>query len=183
MTLDKKHHSIGFIGLGIMGNSMAGHILSAGWSTHVYNRTKAKANELVDRGALWHDSPGEVAAQSNVVITMLGYPHDVEDVYLGLGGLVEGARDGVYLIDMTTSSPSLAQKITEAALARNLHALDAPVSGGDVGAREAKLAIMMGGAEEDFKSVLPIMELLGTCLLYTSPSPRDLSTSRMPSSA
>ena len=162
MTLDKKQHSIGFIGLGIMGNSMAGHILSAGWPIHVYNRTKAKADDLVGRGAVWMDTPGEVASQSDVIITMLGYPHDVEEVYLGPGGLVERARDGAYLIDMTTSSPSLAQKIADAASARGLRALDAPVSGGDVGAREAKLAIMMGGGEEDFKTVLPLMELMGT---------------------
>ena len=162
MTLDKKQHSIGFIGLGIMGNSMARHILSADWPIHVYNRTKAKADDLVGRGAVWMDTPGEVASQSDVIITMLGYPHDVEEVYLGPGGLVERARDGAYLIDMTTSSPSLAQKIADAASARGLRALDAPVSGGDVGAREAKLAIMMGGGEEDFKTVLPLMELMGT---------------------
>ena len=162
MTLDKKQHSIGFIGLGIMGNSMARHILSADWPIHVYNRTKEKADDLVGRGAVWMDTPGEVASQSDVIITMLGYPHDVEEVYLGSGGLVERARDGAYLIDMTTSSPSLAQKIADAASARGLRALDAPVSGGDVGAREAKLAIMMGGGEEDFKTVLPLMELMGT---------------------
>ena len=166
MTLDKKHHSIGFIGLGIMGNSMARHILSAGWPIHVYNRTKAKADDLVGRGALWMDTPGEAASQSHVIITMLGYPHDVEEVYLGPGGLVERARDGAYLIDMTTSSPSLAQKIADAASARGLRALDAPVSGGDVGAREAKLAIMMGGAEEDFKTVLPLMKLMGTNICH-----------------
>ena len=162
MTLDKKQHSIGFIGLGIMGNSMARHILSADWPIHVYNRTKAKADDLVGRGAVWMDTPGEVASQSDVIITMLGYPHDVEEVYLGPGGLVERARDGAYLIDMTTSSPSLAQKIADAASARGLRALDAPFSGGDVGARQAKLAIMMGGGEEDFKTVLPLMELMGT---------------------
>ena len=88
MTLDKKQHSIGFIGLGIMGNSMARHILSADWPIHVYNRTKAKADDLVGRGAVWMDTPGEVASQSDVIITMLGYPHDVEEVYLGPGGLV-----------------------------------------------------------------------------------------------
>jgi 3-hydroxyisobutyrate dehydrogenase len=161
MTINPKNTKIGFIGLGIMGRHMAGHIQAAGYELHVYNRTKSKADDLVSKGAVWHDDPASVAANSDVVITIVGYPKDVEEVYLGDGGLVANARDGSYLIDMTTSEPSLAIRIAEAAKASGLHALDAPVSGGDVGARDGKLAIMVGGEPPAFEQVLPLFEAMG----------------------
>ncbi|MCW8862078.1 MAG: NAD(P)-dependent oxidoreductase [Rhodospirillales bacterium] len=162
MTVNKDKTEVGFIGLGIMGLSMAGHIQAAGYKLHVYNRTKAKADELVAKGATWQDSPGDVAAASDVVITMVGYPKDVEDIYLGKDGIVDRAKPGACLIDMTTSEPTLAIKIYDAAKAKGLGSLDAPVSGGDVGAREARLSIMVGGDEADFNSVMPLFEAMGT---------------------
>lgn len=164
---------IGFIGTGIMGASMAGHLLAAGCTLTVHNRSRAKAADLLGRGATWRDTPEEVAAASDVVITMLGYPADVEQVYLGAGGepavgagprragLVATARPGTLLIDMTTSSPTLAARIAAACAARGLAALDAPVSGGDIGARNATLVIMAGGDEEAFVRALPLFDRLG----------------------
>ncbi|MGO9045981.1 MAG: NAD(P)-dependent oxidoreductase [Xanthobacteraceae bacterium] len=153
---------VAFIGLGLMGGHMAGHILAAGHPLHVYNRTRTKADALVARGAIWHDDPGAAAAASDVVITMVGLPRDVEEIYLGARGIIAEARPGAFLIDMTTSSPSLAKRIGAAARSRGLGAIDAPVSGGDVGAREAKLSIMIGGAESDVAAVMPILQLMGT---------------------
>ncbi|MBU6441477.1 MAG: NAD(P)-dependent oxidoreductase [Betaproteobacteria bacterium] len=153
---------IGFIGLGIMGRSMAGHLLAAGHELRVYNRSRDKADDLVARGARWCDSPGEVAAGSEIVVTMVGYPADVENIYLGAGGIVERAAAGTLLVDMTTSSPSLARRIAQAARERGCGALDAPVSGGDVGAREARLSIMVGGEAADFERAQPVLALMGT---------------------
>lgn len=161
MSISVANTKVGFIGLGIMGNSMAGHILDAGYDLCVFNRTRAKADDLVSRGAVWKDSPGEVAAACDVVVTIVGYPADVEAVYLGDGGIVERAKDGAILIDMTTSSPDLAQRIAQQAAAKGLSALDAPVSGGDVGARAGSLAIMVGGEEAAYKSVMPLFEAMG----------------------
>ncbi|WP_245640591.1 NAD(P)-dependent oxidoreductase [Polynucleobacter sinensis] len=152
---------IGFIGLGIMGSSMAGHLLAAGHPLNVFNRSKAKTDELVAKGAQWFDSIGDLAAQSDVIITMVGYPSDVEEVYFGAGNILDRAQNA-YLIDMTTSSPSLAKKIADEAEKRGCHALDAPVSGGDIGARNAKLAIMVGGKQADFDAMLPIFQLMGS---------------------
>lgn len=161
MTVTPETTEVGFIGLGIMGRHMAGHIQAAGYRLHVYNRTKSKADDLVAKGAVWHGDPAAVAANADVVITIVGYPKDVEEVYLGDGGLVANARSGAYLIDMTTSEPSLAIRISEAGKARGLQALDAPVSGGDVGARDGKLAIMVGGDQAAFEHVLPLFEAMG----------------------
>lgn len=152
---------IGFIGTGVMGKSMAGHLLNADFKVLVYTRTKAKAEGLLERGAIWKETVAEVAKEADVIITIVGYPHDVEEVYLGEDGIINNIGDGTYLIDMTTSSPSLAKRIYEAALMKNSFALDAPVSGGDVGAREAKLTIMVGGAEEAFENMKPLLAKLG----------------------
>ncbi|MDD5027916.1 MAG: NAD(P)-dependent oxidoreductase [Rhodoferax sp.] len=160
MTDSKNKPRVGFIGLGNMGQSMAGHILQAGYPLRVYNRSRDKADALLARGAVWCDSPGELAANADVIITIVGYPHDVEQVYLGDNGIVARAR-GALLIDMTTSSPELAQRIAKAAAEQGCSALDAPVSGGDIGARDAKLAIMVGGAQAAFDAALPILQLLG----------------------
>jgi 3-hydroxyisobutyrate dehydrogenase len=153
--------SIAFIGTGVMGRSMAGHLLRAGHSVHVYNRTRQKAETLIEAGAHWHDSAGAAAAVADVVITMLGFPKDVEENYLAEGGIVENANPGALLIDMTTSSPLLAKRIAEAASKRSIAALDAPVSGGDIGAREARLVIMVGGEAAAFERAKPLFELMG----------------------
>lgn len=156
---------IGFVGLGIMGRSMAGHILNAGHQLKVYNRSRDKADELVARGAAWCDTPGDVAAASDIVITMVGFPHDVEEIYLGDQGIVARAAPGAVLIDMTTSSPALAERIAAEAAKKGCHAIDAPVSGGDIGAREAKLAIMVGGDAVAFEMALPILQCMGTSIV------------------
>jgi 3-hydroxyisobutyrate dehydrogenase len=153
--------SIAFIGTGVMGRSMAGHLQKAGHRLHVYNRTKEKAAALLEAGATWHDSAGAAAAAAEVVITMLGFPTDVEQSYLGAGGIVERAPAGALLIDMTTSSPVLARKVAAAAAARGLASLDAPVSGGDLGAREARLVIMVGGDAAAFARAKPLFEIMG----------------------
>lgn len=152
---------IGFIGIGVMGRSMAGHLQKADHKLHVYNRTKAKAQPLIDAGAIWHDSPAELAPHCDTIITIVGYPADVEEVYLGTQGLVAAAKPGSILIDMTTSRPDLAQKIYATAKARNVRTLDAPVSGGDRGAREATLSIMVGGDKDAFEKVLSIFQCMG----------------------
>ncbi|MDP3070884.1 MAG: NAD(P)-dependent oxidoreductase [Opitutaceae bacterium] len=153
--------SIAFIGTGVMGRSMAGHLQKAGHALHVYNRTREKAQVLIDAGAQWHDSAGAAAAGADVVITMLGFPIDVDATYLGAGGIVERAKPGALLIDMTTSSPVLARNIAAAAAKRDLAALDAPVSGGDLGAKEARLVIMVGGEAAAFARAKPLFEIMG----------------------
>lgn len=153
--------SIGFIGLGNMGRHMAGHLLAAGHPLCVYNRSRDKADELITRGASWCATPGEVAAQADVIITMVGYPQDVEQVYLGEGGILARARKNALLIDMTTSSPELAVRIAAAASKVGCQSLDAPVSGGDIGARDAKLAIMVGGEQAAFDAARPILQVMG----------------------
>jgi 3-hydroxyisobutyrate dehydrogenase len=153
--------SLAFIGTGVMGRSMAGHLLTAGHTVHVFNRTRAKAQPLLDAGARWHDSAGAAAAAADFVFTIVGFPADVEATYFGAEGVLARARPGAVLVDMTTSSPVLAQRIAAAAEARGLAALDAPVSGGDVGAREARLVIMAGGDAAAFERTRPLFELMG----------------------
>jgi 3-hydroxyisobutyrate dehydrogenase len=161
MALTVKNTVVGFVGIGVMGKSMAGHLLKAGYPVRVYNRTKAKAEDLLKQGAVWEETIAGLAANCNVIITMIGYPKDVEMVYLGDDGLLKNASQGTYFLDMTTSSPELAIRIYREAKAKNMQALDAPVSGGDVGAKEARLAIMAGGEPEAFAAVRPILELMG----------------------
>jgi 3-hydroxyisobutyrate dehydrogenase len=162
--------TIAFIGTGVMGRSMAGHLLQAGYALHVFNRTKEKAQPLLAAGAQWQDSAGAAAAQADIVITMLGFPQDVEETYLSPTGIIARAKPGALLIDMTTSSPLLAQRIAEAAAKRKLHALDAPVSGGDIGAREARLVIMVGGTADAFARAKPIFERLGKNIALLGPA-------------
>lgn len=164
--LTPENTVIGFIGTGVMGKSMAGHLMAAGYHLIVFSRTKEKSDELVEKGAIWVDSPKEMAEKANVIITMVGYPSDVEEIYLGENGLVNHARPDSYLIDMTTSAPSLARRIYEAANEKGIHTIDAPVSGGDVGAQEAKLSIMVGGEELDVEAIRPLLSLLGTNIVY-----------------
>ena len=151
---------IGWIGTGIMGAPMAGHLQAAGHELFVFNRTRAKAQDLLSRGAVWCDNPAAVAGRTEVVFTMVGFPADVEATYLGPDGVLAGNGPRL-VIDMTTSQPSLAKRIHAAAKAKGIGSLDAPVSGGDVGARSAKLAIMVGGDPSDFGAALPLFQRLG----------------------
>jgi 3-hydroxyisobutyrate dehydrogenase len=152
---------IGWIGTGVMGEPMAGHLLEAGHELHVFNRTRARAEGLLEKGANWCGSPGDVGAAAEVVFLMLGYPHDLRETVLGDAALLEAMAPDSLLIDMTTSQPTLAVEIADAAVAQNVSALDAPVSGGDVGARNATLVIMVGGEEDGFERARPLLEVLG----------------------
>lgn len=164
--LTPKNTIIGFIGTGVMGKSMAGHLVKAGYPLVIYSRTKEKSAELLEQGAEWADTPKKVAEKATVIITMVGYPTDVEEVYLGENGLIHFGTKGSCYIDMTTSAPSLAEKIYEQGKKRGIAVIDAPVSGGDVGAREAKLSIMVGGDKDAFEIVRPILELMGSNIVY-----------------
>jgi 3-hydroxyisobutyrate dehydrogenase len=132
----------------------------------VYSRSRAKAQPLLDKGASWANSPRAVAEASDVVFTMVGFPSDVREVYLGRDGVLTGARPGSIAVDMTTTEPSLAAEIFEAAKARGVHAVDAPVSGGDVGAREARLSIMVGGEAETVRALAPLFEAMGKTIVH-----------------
>ena len=156
---------IGFIGTGVMGSSMAKHLQKAGFEVSVYTRTRAKAQELLDMGMQWRDTPAALADGADVVISMVGYPQDVESVYLGENGVLS-TKQGGFIVDMTTSSPKLARKIYEAAKAKGIASVDAPVSGGDLGASNATLAIMAGGDEAAFNELLPVFRAMGKTINY-----------------
>ena len=149
---------------------MAGHLLKAGYPLHVHNRTKSRTEELLRQGAQWHDSPGSVAAVCDIVFTIVGFPSDVEQVYLSDNGIIARSLFGAILVDMTTSSPLLARRIYEKAYGLGVSTLDAPVSGGDVGARDARLSIMVGGDQPAFEAVLPLFRLMGTNVVYQGPA-------------
>ncbi len=153
--------NIGWIGTGVMGKSMCRNLMRAGHKATVYTRTKDKARELIDDGARWAESPSEAAAGADMLFTIVGYPSDVEEVYLGENGVFAGAKKGLTAVDMTTSKPSLAEELARRGLEYGISVLDAPVSGGDTGAREGKLAIMAGGDREAFEKVLPLFEVMG----------------------
>lgn len=159
---------IGFIGVGVMGASMVKNLMGEGHTLTVYTRTKDKAAEVLAKGALWADSPAAAAKGQDAVITIVGYPKDVEEVYFGENGILSAAEENAFLIDMTTTSPALSQRIyaQAKALNRGLRVLDAPVSGGDVGARNATLAIMVGGDRADFDAAMPLFEALGKNIRY-----------------
>ncbi|RGW13741.1 NAD(P)-dependent oxidoreductase [Enterococcus asini] len=152
---------IGFIGTGVMGHAIVGHLQKAGHELHVYNRTKAKTADLVAEGATWHDTPAQVAAASEIIFTMVGYPNDVEEVYYGPVGIFQSEISGKVLVDLTTSTPSLAEKIAKTASEKGASSLDAPVSGGDLGAKNATLTIMVGGDDAIFNRVSPLFEIMG----------------------
>lgn len=152
---------IGWIGTGVMGKSMCKHLITSGCTAFVYNRSAEKTKELTDLGATLCSSPAEVAANSDVVFTIVGFPQDVEEVILGENGVIANAKEGTIVVDMTTSTPSLAKRIAEVAAAKNMAALDAPVSGGDLGAREGTLAIMVGGDSATYAAMLPFFEAMG----------------------
>lgn len=157
---------IGFIGIGVMGESMAGHLLKAGHDLYVYNRTKSKADRIVAEGATWCEDVKSIARQCDLIFTIIGVPADVESVYLNEDGLVNHAKKGTILVDMTTSTPDLAKRIYEAGTPKGLKCLDAPVTGGDVGAQNGTLTIMVGGDRETFNEILPILELMGKTIVY-----------------
>lgn len=161
---------IGFIGTGVMGSSMVRHLLNAGYEVNVYNRTKAKAMPLTEEGAVWLETPADIARMSDVIFTIVGYPSDVESVYLGEEGVFEGLAAGQIIIDMTTSTPALAVKIAEKAAEIGAHALDAPVSGGDLGAQKGTLTVMVGGEKEAFDKVQPIVDTFSADLRLFGPA-------------
>lgn len=161
-----QKEKIGWIGTGVMGAAMCGHLQKAGYTIAVHNRTKAKTDELVKNGAVWCDTPRQAAEQSDIVCSIVGYPQDVEEVYFGDAGILEVMKSGGIVVDMTTSEPTLAEGIYAAAAEKGVEALDAPVSGGDVGAKEARLAIMVGGKKETFDTVKPLFEIMGKNISY-----------------
>ena len=155
----------GFIGTGIMGAPMAAHLMAAGYPLNVYNRTRSKASALLGMGARWFDSPAEVAAHSEIVFTILGYPDDVERVYRGDHGIIAGMKAGGVCVDMTTSSPSLALSLADEAALKGISVLDAPVSGGDKGARAGTLVVMLGGDEDAFTRVRPLIQCFSSTVV------------------
>lgn len=161
--------SIAFIGTGVMGASMAGHLHKAGARLTVHTRTKSKAAALLDAGALWADSAAQAAAKADIVFTMLGYPADVESVYLGPDGIIVASKPGAILVDHSTSDPALAARISATAAAAGKVALDAPVSGGDSGARNATLSIMAGGDEGAFQQLKPFFDVMGKTAILQGP--------------
>lgn len=167
---------VGFIGIGVMGHSIAGHLLDAGHEVHVYNRTKAKADAIVARGAFWQDTPWDVTAASEVVFSMVGYPKDVEEIYYGENGVFHGDVTGKILVDMTTSTPTLAEKIAKTAAEKGAEAMDAPVSGGDLGAKNATLTIMCGGEPAVFDKLLPLFQVMGKTYTLHGPAGKGQHT-------
>ncbi|MGK9043949.1 NAD(P)-dependent oxidoreductase [Mammaliicoccus vitulinus] len=162
--------TIGFVGTGVMGKSMAEHLIKEGYTVNVFNRTKSKADSLVERGAEWCDTVKLLSQNSDVIISIVGYPKDVESIYLSEEGILNHAKEGSIVIDMTTSSPALAEKIYKKAKSRNIKSLDAPVSGGDVGAKNAALTIMVGGDEDAYHEVENIFKVIGKNVVYQGKS-------------
>jgi 3-hydroxyisobutyrate dehydrogenase len=161
---------IGWIGTGVMGRSMCQHLMTKGYSATVYTRSRDKAKALLDAGAAWADSPRAVAERSDVIFAIVGFPVDVREVFLGGQGALAGSKAGNVLVDMTTSEPSLAREIHQAAKAKGVGSVDAPVSGGDVGAREARLSIMVGGDPDVVEAVRPLLECMGKTIVHQGPA-------------
>ena len=161
---------IGWIGTGVMGKSMCSHLIKAGYQANVFNRTLSKCDPLVQQGATLCHSPQEVGENSDVVFSIVGYPTDVENITIGEKGVFNGLKKGSIYVDMTTSQPSLASKLFEIGKAKGIETLDAPVSGGDIGARDAKLSIMVGGEKSTYEKVLPLFKCMGTNIRYMGPA-------------
>ncbi|AQQ53867.1 NAD(P)-dependent oxidoreductase [Planococcus lenghuensis] len=161
---------IAFIGTGVMGNSIVRHLLQAGHKVTIHTRTRIKAENLIKEGAAWADTSGQAVKEAETVFTMVGYPEDVEEVYFSDLGILRHAKEGAALIDLTTSQPLLAQRIAEEAKNRGMHAMDAPVSGGDIGARNGTLSIMIGGEKSEFDRLYPVFELFGGNIVYQGPA-------------
>lgn len=157
---------IGFIGVGIMGKSMVRNLMKAGFELHIFARTRAKVEDVIGEGAVFHDSIGDCVRDCDAVITIVGFPKDVEEVYFTPGNILDSAKPGAYLIDMTTTSPQLAETLYEQGKARGFHVLDAPVTGGDTGAKNATLSILAGGERGDYEACLPLFQAMGTNINY-----------------
>ena len=162
----QKMKKIGFIGVGIMGKSMVRNLIKAGFELHIYARTKSKVEDVVNEGAIFHDSIAECVKECEAVITIVGFPVDVEEVYFDKGNILDSVQQGTYLIDMTTTSPMLDQKIAEEGKKKGLHVLDAPVTGGDIGAKNGTLSILVGGEKADYEACMPLFEAMGTNINY-----------------
>lgn len=158
--------NIGFIGVGIMGKSMVRNLMKAGYELHIYARTKAKVEDVISEGAIFHDTIAECVRDRDAVITIVGFPQDVEEVYFDTGNILDSAKEGAYLIDMTTTSPMIAKNIYEEGTKKGFHVLDAPVTGGDTGAKAGTLSILVGGEKADYEACLPVFEAMGTNINY-----------------
>lgn len=158
--------TIGFIGVGLMGKSMVRNLMKAGYELHIYARAKAKVEDVISGGAVFHESIGDCVKGRDAVITIVGFPQDVEEVYFDSGNILDSAAPGTYLIDMTTTGPMLAEKIYEEGTKRGFHVLDAPVTGGDTGAKEGTLSILVGGEAADYEACRPLFEAMGTNINY-----------------
>lgn len=161
---------IGWIGTGVMGRSMCGHLIKAGYHATIYTRSKDKAADLISAGARWVDSPMAVAQATDVIFAIVGFPKDVREVFLGEKGILAGSKPGNIMVDMTTSEPSLAVEIYNAAKAKGVHSLDAPVSGGDIGAKNAALSIMVGGESDACAAVKPLFDCMGKTIVHQGPA-------------
>ncbi len=157
---------IGFIGVGIMGKSMVRNLMKVGFELHIYARTKAKVEDVIGEGVVFHESIQDCVADCDAVITIVGFPQDVEEVYFDAGNILDSAKEGAYLIDMTTTSPQIAEKLSEEGTKKGFRVLDAPVTGGDIGAKNGTLSILVGGEEEDFQACMPLFEAMGTNINY-----------------
>lgn len=157
---------IGFIGVGIMGKSMVRNLMKAGFELHIYARNKVKVEDVIAEGAMFHDSIKDCVKECEAVITIVGFPKDVEEVYFDAGNILDNAKEGTYLIDMTTTSPQIAEKIYTEGKKNGFHVLDAPVTGGDIGAKAGTLSILVGGDKEDYDACLPLFEAMGTNINY-----------------
>lgn len=157
---------IGFVGLGIMGKSMTRNLMKAGYELHIFARTRAKVEDVIREGAIFHPSVGECVEEVEAMISIVGYPADVEEVYFGEKGILNSAKPGTYVIDMTTSSPKLAKRIYESAKEKGIYALDAPVTGGDTGAKNGTLSILVGGDKADYEACHAVFEAMGTNINY-----------------
>ena len=170
MFSDKSKVKVGWIGLGVMGSSMCANLINNGHNMSVFTRTKSKADKLVDIGAKWMVTPKEVANNSDITFTIVGFPEDVREVYFGKNGILEGANSNSIIVDMTTTEPSLAKEIYSKAKDKGVHSVDAPVSGGDLGARNGTLSIMIGGDKEVVDSIQPLLKILGKNIVYQGPA-------------
>ncbi len=158
--------TIGFIGVGIMGKSMVRNLMKAGYEVHIFARTREKAEDVIAEGAVFHDSIADCVKERDAVITIVGFPKDVEEVYFDAGNILDSAKAGAYLIDMTTTSPMIAEEIYKEGTQRGFHVLDAPVTGGDTGAKAGTLSILVGGEKADFEACMPLFEAMGTNINY-----------------
>lgn len=158
--------TIGFIGVGIMGKSMVRNLMKAGYEVHIFARARGKAEDVIAEGAVFHDSIADCVKKRDAVITIVGFPKDVEEVYFDAGNILDSAKSGAYLIDMTTTSPMIAEEIYKEGTQRGFHVLDAPVTGGDTGAKAGTLSILVGGEKADFEACMPLFEAMGTNINY-----------------